>query len=582
MKKSLLIGALALMGTGIASALPTAPKAYPDQYITSISPDGRYVASAMYGSVIITDLETGTEYTYEGDDTGKSYSAGNGNCWSATGILVGATDNNGDPAYWQNGEWKMLPNPDNRSIFMTAITPDGTRAIATAGVIPSDNAPVGLSHLGLVWTLGADNKWQEPVVLPYPKKDFTDRVPQMVLPVCIAEDGKTIIGQMVDYSGFYPAPLEFTLGYDGKWAYAEFGGKLLNPNDRVFPEYPEDAPHEPTLEDFISDPAQKAAYEEAYLAWAESFYDPALYPDPHAYMSDEDIAAYEKAYQEYLPLAQEYNNKLEAFNEVFGQMFQENAMLTLNNVFITPDASKVLMSNTRIVVVDPSDPWGGEVEYTDPMLINRLTNTHESYTIEGTTTLMSSAIGADGTILAYSDEVNRHAFIKKPGKDWERLYDFLLDNAPEGVNRDWYKENICHTFESMDYLTGESWSYVDEPLLGVTACTPDLSVITANIENTWDLENDPVNYYSYVFPTPGAVVGVTTPDAEATSISMRMLKGGVIEVNRADEIFVYDLQGRLVFTAKDACGLISTGLGSGVYTLKAINNTEAKVVKAII
>ena len=124
MKHFLLFSASAVLTVSGALAATDGPKSYPNLYIGSVSPDGRYVESTIDGTMTIVDRDTDKEYTYQSNLNNAQiyYSAGDGNCWSANGILVGNTEVNGGGAYWQNGEWFILPNPDNRNVYPKAST----------------------------------------------------------------------------------------------------------------------------------------------------------------------------------------------------------------------------------------------------------------------------------------------------------------------------------------------------------------------------------------------------------------------------------------------------------------------------
>ncbi|MCM1005952.1 MAG: hypothetical protein NC402_06635 [Prevotella sp.] len=575
MKKFLLLGALALASASTAMALPKAPEVYANQYIYAISPNGRYAVSEMFGNVVITNLETGTVYEYYADGE-KYYGVGSGNCVSSNGIIVGSViENGGDPSYWQNGQWKSLPNPDNRNIYMRCISADGSVAVAIADVIPSDNAPAGMMYVGVVWNLGEDGKWSNPVTLPFETVDFSGRVPQGESPISIADDGKTIAAQFIDYTGFFLKPIVYTQDSEGKWSYKNWGGKLINPTDLKFPEFDEDnAPVDPAshVTDYMSDPEKKAAYEEAYANFLTDYQN---YPEPTDYMTEEDLKNYDAAVLAYNEAAEKYNTEWEAFYTQFSKMYDTSALLTYGQAFITPDAKYVLSTNTRSME-DPDDPFN-ILETQSPILMQA--ESAEYLTLEGADYLYASALAADGTVLAYNEDSVVEAYIKPAGKEWQTLYSFFVSNTEE-AQHEWLKENLCHTFDSMNWITGESISYVDQPVMGVTCCTPDLSLIAATAENVWDYENDPVSYYSYIIPTPSAALGVNGVAAEGDFI-LKAGKGGIVEVSESAQVLVYDMQGRLVFSANDVIGAVATGLEDGLYTVKATNASGGKVLKAM-
>ncbi|MCM1320136.1 MAG: T9SS type A sorting domain-containing protein [Muribaculaceae bacterium] len=576
MNKALLLSACALMSGAAAFALPTAPKAYANQYVTCISPDGHYMASEMYGTVVITDLETGTAYTYESNGELIEYSTGDGNCWSSNGILVGTINTNGSATYWQNGEWHQLPNPQSRSIYTKAVNNDGTVIIGVGSVVAADKAPNELYNVPMIWTLGSDNTWT-PEVLPYPTEDFSGRTPQGMTLVSISADGTKISAQLIDYSGYFITPYMYTKGDDGKWSYATWGGKIIDTEGIIFPDFDEDNPPvDPAShpQDFMSDSELRTDYLMAYEDWES---DPQTfdYPEPEDYMTAADREKYAEAVEKFSDEAAKWNAEMELFFTQFNKLFDTSLQVTFNNSYITPDGTYVVTTAKRTEVMDPSDPTS-DVTFKEPILMKA--NTYEKCAMTGVDALFASAIAADGTIIAYSDETNRHAYIKPYGKEWQSLYSFLQDNTDDAT-RTWMLDNICHTFDSTD-IYGETVSYVDEPLLGVTTCTPDLSIIASNALNTWDMA-DGTEYYSYMIPTPKATLGVKAIAKADNNLGVKASKGGVLEVTDPAHIEVYDLQGRLVFKANAPAGQLNTGLTNGIYTVKATANGASAVLKAM-
>ena len=570
MKKSLLLSALALASASGAYALPTAPSMYANQYITCISPDGRYTGSEMYACVFINDLLTGQTYEYYGDDAYIGYNTGSGNCWSATGIMVGTTKYAGDPAYWENGEWHQFPNPQGRAVFMRAITPDGNTAIGVARTLKSDNLHAELFDIPILWTRNDDGSWADPEILPFPTEDFTGRAPQGLFPISISEDGTKIACQLRDYSGFFPSPMMLSKGADGQWSYSDWGGKFINKLDRTFPFWDEDnQPVDPLshAEDYISDPDDRTSYLMDYEDWLSDMQG-FTYPEATDYMSSDDLDKYNEDVLKFQEEATKWNADLEAFFEAFSYVSGESDVVTMNNAFISPDGTMVATTCTTTYWPDPTDD-DYFIETSGPLMMYA---DHSENC--GPAGAIVSGITADGSILA---SIGSSSYIIPKGEDHINLYKFMQDNSTEETN-DWLYENVCHTFD-MVTENGYSYSYVDQPMLGVACCTPDKSVFAFSALNSWDY-NDPVEYYSYVVPTPGAAVGVKAIATADNNLSMKAVKG-IIEVNEAADIEVFDLQGRLVFKANGVTDTVSTGLSNGIYTIRATNANSTKVLKAM-
>lgn len=581
MKKTLLIGACALMGLTAAQALPTAPKTLPTQSITNISPDGRFIVAQDYGNVIITDLVNDKTYEFYADDASNtSYGAGLGNTFSNTGIMVGNTSTTGDPAYWDasDGEWHLLPNPDGRPIWLTGINLDGTVIVGGGNVIPADNAPEGLLLLPMVWTKGDDGKWSEPVILPHPEIDFSGRTMQYIYAHVVSADGKTIFGHTQDYSGTMNFPILYTKDAEGKWSYKEIATDLINPNHITLPEFREDGPTpiEPT--DYMT-AEQKKSYEDAVKIYQDSQYDENLYPDPLDYMTDENRAKYDDDLVAYYKEAEEYNAWIEEYYTLFDKMRDDSPKFVMNSIFMNAAGTLGMMSQDRSVLVDPTDPWSEIIPYNNPFTFDFVTGENKPEIVDGIDVFYPSYMTSDGTLLGYAGSLQEKAMMKLPGADWVPLYDFIKANADEETCN-WMKENILHTFDFPNPSTGETMSFVDEPMLGKPCASDDLKTFASYMENWWGTNYDDPDYaysYGYVIPAVNAtsVKGVNAENA----LSLKALRGGIIVLSEAADVEVYDLQGRRVFSAKGINGNIATGLECGIYTVKATNGTDAKVLK---
>lgn len=579
MRKFLLFSSAALMGVASAMALPTAPKVLPMQNITKMSPDGRYVVVEAYGSMEIIDLETDKTYIYtagaEFDE--EQYTSGNGRAWSSNGIMVGCTTTIGTPDYWQNGEWKSLPNPDNRQIYLTGINTDGTMICGTVSVIPSDNYPSDLLIVPAYWTLNDNGEWSEPQFLPFPMLDFTGRVNMYVYAHVISADGKTMFGHTKDYSGFRSFPIVYELGEDGKWSYRTVADDLVNPSKYEFPEYPseDDLPEFPEPTNYMN-AEQLEDYNDALANYRENGWDPDLYPEVYDYMTDEMWAKYQEDKVAYDQKAQEYNEKIEAFFTMFYKALDETPDFMMNIIHMDDNATMGVMSQSHKIYEDPDDPWSPVTEYVSPMVFDLKNDTHQLASLEGYDKLNITAMTTNGVMLAAGDNLGATAFIKFPGKDWQDLYDFLKANTTEETGK-WMEENLVHTFSFIDQMEGTTQEYKDYKMIGHACCSDDLSLFASAIDNAWDFDDE--NYtYGYIIPTTYAS-GVKLTAADS-SLKVKAMAGGVIAVSECADIEVFDMQGRRVFNANNAVGDIATGLEAGFYTVKATSGDNTTVVKA--
>lgn len=516
MKKVLLLMAAGMMAASAANAADLVPEVLEGQLVTAISPDGRYVTSEEQGNVIITDITTGEHWDYSpGDDWTLYYSFGNGNCWSKTGVMVGCTKQDGDPAIWDNGSWKYLPNADNRTVYLTAINGDATHIIGNVGVIASDKAEHGITYIPAMWTLNGSGQWEGPQILPYPTVDWTGRAPQMINVICISDDAQTLLGQVQDYSGMYPFPIKYTKDADGNWQYTMLAQNYCNPDKVQFPTWIEDAPEQPNPEDFMND-AEYADYQAALEKYWETF-DPADMPDPLDYMSGDMKTKYEELAAEYLTAAQEYNTMLETFFAALNKAAEKTTAFLFNNAVMTPDGRQGAVSSNDVTIPDPTNPWDTETINT-PLYLDLVNDTDEWRAFPNHKSLIVSDIAWDSTLLGYTDDGIRHAYIRPAATgEWIPFEQHIQSTCPETYN--FIQENCVHTYEITDYITGDTTSAVDDCILGVMRMTPDMSIFTSYAENVWDLSDTAPWYYSYILPTKALTLGVkdlvNPDDAEA-------------------------------------------------------------------
>lgn len=273
---------------------------------TKFSDDGEWLVENLQGTVNIARRSTGDQWENSDPNGLKMYMAGQGHAVSDDGELVGMAGDSA--AVWKLGVWTPLPQPTGvGSSYNTghAITPDGRRICGVLGTdgtsMTGDNADV--MAYPVVWTRNGKGEY-EAETLPYPKKDFLGMTPQFVTAIAMSDDGRTIAGQVRDYSGFYVIPILWREAADGTWSSRMLGAEevydasklgelpemptaptMPNANDYMtaddvdaynaaLAKYEEELekyyngetdtyPDYPLMEDYISDAAQKAAYEAA-------------------------------------------------------------------------------------------------------------------------------------------------------------------------------------------------------------------------------------------------------------------------------------------------------------------------------
>lgn len=582
MKKILLAAGLAaLSGIGLSAAENTIePMVVADIQVTSLSPDGKMAVSALEGRMVIFNLATEEEFVYEPDEiAGAFYDGGLGNSVSATGVVLGSTKNNLDAAYWQDGAWHSLNVPRPEMSNMTnGITPDGKVICGSVGM-----ASVSLDEalepmlVPAIWTLKEDGTYSDAVLLPRPEKDFTGRVPQCITAVSISDDGKTIAGQMVDYSGFLTVPLVYKMNEEGEWSCAIVHSELINPENLTLPEDPGESPVMPEMKDFMSQ-EEIDEYEADYLAWEEECmatgnWDYENCPDMSSYISAENKAAYDAAYAEWAVLQDEWYAKFEAFNEVFRQICDKALRIQFNNIILSTDGKRLLSSWQR----PDDDPmaWMPK-DLSCPIMYNLEDDTFKKYELDAD--VVATAMGADYTILATEYATIRTAVACAPGSDeFIPLEEYIRPR--NHALAEWMDENMKHDIPYWNVETEQEGVLEGMMCTGVPRCNPSMTMLVTTVEDLWEYA---ASCYSYILPMSDGA-GLKDIAGDRDQIAVRISKGGLVNLQGdVDRLVITDLNGRVMFDLVPSSDTISTGLPAGIYIVKAIAaDGTSTVVKAV-
>ncbi|MGN0237982.1 MAG: T9SS type A sorting domain-containing protein [Lepagella sp.] len=575
MKKSLLIGASLLCAPLLASALE--PVVLDNFQAVSVSPDGKTVGSYLMSTVSFYDVENGTFETFEGDDEVVSYWLGHGNNASAEGTFVGRSSLDGNCSWYKDGEWHALKT-FNASLVNLAngITADGSRICGSLGLQPisTEDTDTPMS-VPAIWDRNADGTYGDPVALPYPELDFTGRVPQYVTANCISDDGKTVVGQVVDYGGWMICLIVYTQNENGEWSY-KCDTASLNPNNHEFPEDPGECPMMPQMTDFMTE-EELAAVQAAIDAWyEEGTWDYSTYPQYADFMTDEEKEAYETAYAEWEAIYEEWDAKWTAFMTTYQQCQMEGMTLTFNSSAISPDG-KMAASGHLLDTYD--DDWNPI--YRKGAAIYSIEDGDFTVSKMTTDNTLPTQVMADYTVLAAQAAPSEpsKAVVYLPGADEAiDLRDYLASRNTETV--DWINENMIHDVSYYDYNTWTMVTLEDAVCTGSPNAPADLSFFATHMEITWESTELSGYVASYILPSgdDAAVKGV----AGELNSAVKALKGGKIMISgAAADLNVYDAQGRRVFSAKDANGMIETGLSNGVYVVVA-NTAEGKQTLKVV
>lgn len=510
MKRTLYL--LAVLGMPImATALEASePQLLEGVYALKISPNGKWLGSRA-GDASIYNLETGENVYYNGSYLGL------GNCVSNAGVAVGSANDVASIMY--NGETIVPESLDSKKFWfcdLNAITPDGTRI---TGIINNPEKD-GVTYVPFVATVDADLNVGEPLILPYPKKDFFGGAPQYCTAVWISFDGKTIAGQVQDWRGMYSYPIYYKETAPGEWKYELPTESLFNPTGIEMmenpwfyePVYPEPA-------DYMSGSA-KAAYEQAYEVWANGG---GFYPDPFdGYLTEEQAA-------KYLAAAEAYNNwyynaedNIRAYIKFYQEILKTSPSFSANDMAMHPSGDYFMLHGGK--ENDEGDMVG--------TMYNINTLTGESQIVDGPSgEYFPCQILNDGTLIITKGIDNvPSSFVRLPGSEkFITMQEYFGTNHPE--ISEWLDATV----------PGGT---------GVVCMSEDRSVITgALIPDQLANYDDETSYYYNTY-----LINVETAGVES-----------ILDQPQEGIYTVYNLNGVKVMETKDANSL--NELEKGIYII---------------
>lgn len=553
MKRFFTLATIAVLS--VSSMFAQAPVVSSGDYFTGVSPDGKYALSTIYEYVAIHDLAAGKKYEYP-----EGYYFGNGNAVSNTGIAVGATMDD-TACYWKDGEWKIIESAVGHMMSKAdGITPDGKRIVGAASPESFTGGYDGLMLTPCYWDVDADGNVGNLNPLPCPTVDFAGRTPQYITAIRVSDDGKTIAGQIMDYSGNVCQPIVYRQDGDGNWTYTLVNNDAYHPEGIVLPEDPGE--YDLTEKDFMTE-EEWNAYQAAMDAWEEAgTWDFETYPNIRDYMTEEEAAAYDKSYND-------WDAKWMAFSDAFYALVEMVPSLTFNNVILSSDG-KTYVSTSQ------SGNFFSGYSYV-PNVFNLTDGTCKAYSDAN---LIVTSIADDGTIFAqksatFEFPVSEAYILPAGATEFVTLYDYFTTANPSLAA--WMKENMSHEIEMYEY--DEDWNEtvytVDVMATGVAFTNADMSVVVLGVENTWFdwVNGDPETYveaYGYVLYPKADLTAIATPSV-ASKVSAKGLANGSIQFNgEVASATVYSISGSVVCNVKNPEATVSTALPTGIYVVKMV------------
>lgn len=541
MKKKLLLGVSCLSALCSTAQNATEPLILPEFFACKISSDGKWLYSNTgLGEIIIYDLATNQHNEF------YEMSLGNGNALALDGTAVGATDMGGQ-AVILKGDEVISPAVFDKYWYSCsfAITDDSSRMVGIVGD-KDDNEQL---FLPFVADIDDEGNVSNLTFLPHPDKDFFGDVPQYCSATWISNDGKVILGQVIDGSGMLIQPIVYRQGEDGEWTYSLPSKSLFNPENLPLPEYPGESPTPPDPIDFIGNEEKKKEYQEDMDWWkSQGNFDEELYPGNHLeeYMTYEEIEEYNKAVKEYNKAAMEYNEKSEEYYEARYAILDTSVNFQLNDCCLNSDGTLAAMASIydlddeilqgyTTYIIDLSDDSMIEIKNENPYI-------HPTQVLNGNIIIGSTGERAEAPA----------TYVYLPGaSDYIPVEDYFAATTPYAA--DWLQENLVQTLYdgSMAMISGSG------------VASDDFSVFASGVPAYMFDEN--YVYLTYIFN--GLTTGINEVTAYENS-ALRVLAGGVIAINgEVADLAVFDLSGRKLFAMQNASGNISTDLAPGLYVI---------------
>ena len=536
---------------------------------SSMSPDGKYLAEETNGVVGIYDATTDNYLTY-GDEQ-SSYTLGLGNSMNTLGTLVGAMSGI-QPAFWsaEKQDWVALPVGENDVLYgsiANGITADGKYicgSVAKGDYMTSEGT---LNLVPVVWTMNDDGTYGMYETLPHPTTDFMGKVPQYATALTISDDGKTVAGQLMDYSGQYTFMLIYKKGEDGKWSYELPHPELIYDEEAIknMPDGPGNPPVYPDITALMTEEASEAysAALEKYYEDIDAYYAGLLdefpqFPEATDYLTEEAKAAYQAELDRYYEEVNIYWEAVAAYEDALQQAVTGKSY-SWNSINMSANGKYVATELTT----KSQTGWGyGSVI---PVRMELGADDVKVAELKGDDMLTTGVTNA-GLVMAAtpSFEYTRASVVfADANAEPQPLGDYVYARNEELAQK--LDENLRFNVVVYEYDpdTYEETSYVVEDSLvtGTVRCNADATVFTGFLYDMWSGTYMPMSY----------VIDL----GEADGISNAMLSGKEPEVNfeqgrlhvkgELKHVRLFDTAGRIV---AEGASELNTRILPGCYIIR--------------
>lgn len=465
-------------------------------FYQGMSSNGNYLMGGMYGTVTVLDRLHKKSYVYE-DTSGADieYSAGLGHNLALDGSLVGSTGS--EAVVWKDGNTIVLPQVGLSTGVngANAITDDGKYIVGDLGIEDASFGAEGTMTFPVIWTKGEDGEYTYEA-LPFPKTDFLGLAPQYVMANDISNDGKTIIGQVRDCTGFYSYPIIYTKGEDGTWTYKEVYDFMIKDKElfNQIPQPPVLSVAYPEVKKYMSD-ASKAkynAYVDAYNDKMDQYKGGLIprdsllpWPIMQNFIIEEDSlahwkadsTAYEEASAQYM---EDYYARQKAIRAAFtNEVMQFNSLnLSRNGKYLGATFEYKEASD------DPDDLNGGGKGRTYPVMFD-VTDNLKIYRTNGNDVEFTN-IADDGTMIGATPSLatTRTSLVYTKGDaDGQRLDTYLATRNVSAA--DFFKKEFSFTVPMLNEETNLNEAVNDSIVTGTTFINPDATIFVSYLEDEY-------------------------------------------------------------------------------------------------
>lgn len=400
-------------------------------YAEKMSLDGNaIVGESVDAGTVYYNRATGELYYYPEGDFGRGY------VMSDNGWVVGTQQINDEfnhAVIMANGEtWTPSVFPTDESSNIHSITPDGSRI---CGVVGANN--IGYTNRPFYCDIDENGNVGQIQYLPFPERDFFGHRPQFCTANWMSEDGKTILGQMIDNTGFFVSPVIYRQANDGTWSCSLPSENQFNPEGRPLPEplgsfeevFP-DAVY-PDVQNFMS-----ASEYARFLANGQP------YEELDQYMDPDQMAEYTETYYYYLECQMDYEDLLVDYTLAVYEIVDESVFYVRNAQALSSDGKWLAASAQVDILVEGEDteeymgfyiPYLCNLETMEwTRLVDGLEVLHVNQVLPGGIVFMSTLMGeaVPARTFLYFDDT----------KEFTSIYDYIAEQSPEyGA---WYMENL--------------------------------------------------------------------------------------------------------------------------------------------